>query len=266
MSIIYPYRNYEISRIERRGPIAIIEFNGSIYAKPGQYVMVKKDGLDEKPFSVARLDPFTLAVKVVGDFTKAMYDSRPGDTFRVRGPYGNGYPIDKFYPNTWIIAGGIGVAGVLLLLDELLKNPQRRITVFYAARTTNELVFLEDMNRADETHIITDSSGWMIDLFRMKPFPPDPEENPLSIAMCGKEVMQDQIASILKGHTSLDRIYCNVEGRIRCAHGICGSCQRDGETICTGGPVYTLSYIFDHIPSFGRWERDQTGALVPKYR
>ena len=64
---------------------------------PGQFYMVWIPCIDEIPLSVSYIDKsikgFTF--KRVGEATNSLFNLKKGDRIGIRGPYGNGFKIDK---------------------------------------------------------------------------------------------------------------------------------------------------------------------------
>ena len=69
--------------------------------KPCQFVEVSIAGIGEAPISVSsspnRSATFDLCVRQAGSLTKAMHALGKGDTVGIRGPYGNGFPVEKIH-------------------------------------------------------------------------------------------------------------------------------------------------------------------------
>src|ERR1035437_524615 len=65
--------------------------------QPGQFIMLSVHGVGEMPISVSsspsRPEVLELCVRRVGRVTNALYRMRTNDVVGVRGPYGNGYPM-----------------------------------------------------------------------------------------------------------------------------------------------------------------------------
>src|SRR5512141_2213991 len=70
---------------------------------PGQFVMVSVPGTGEIPISISsspsRPEVLELCVRRVGRVTQALYRMRTNDLVGVRGPYGNGYPMQEIMGN-----------------------------------------------------------------------------------------------------------------------------------------------------------------------
>ena len=68
--------------------------------RPGQFIELSIIGVGEAPISISssptRAGILELCVRRVGRLTNALYAMKTNDLVGIRGPYGNGYPVDKF--------------------------------------------------------------------------------------------------------------------------------------------------------------------------
>ena len=94
----------------------------------GQFIQIGMFGLGEAPFSICSSTynnkSFDIVVRDVGDLTKKLHGLTVGNTVTARGPFGNGFPMDKFKDkNTLLIGGGCGfVAMRSFILDYKAKK------------------------------------------------------------------------------------------------------------------------------------------------
>src|ERR1022692_1117972 len=129
---------------------------------PGQFIMLSVPGAGEMPISISsspsRPEVLELCVRRVGRVTNALYRLKTNDVVGVRGPYGNGYPMQEIMANDVLLAaGGLGMAPLRSLLwyalDHRAKRPEDMLF-------REELVALVD--RTDINCLLTvdaDSSG-----------------------------------------------------------------------------------------------------------
>jgi len=94
---------------------------------PGQFLEISLFGIGEAPISItsspSRKD-LEISVKRVGRLTESLHEAEIGDKIGVRGPYGNGFPINELKERDIIfIGGGIGLAPLRSLIErEFWKN------------------------------------------------------------------------------------------------------------------------------------------------
>ena len=89
------------------------EMKAQFNYKPGQFVQFSIHGLGEATFSISspptRRDFVEFGIRKVGSFTEALFKLKEGDTFEMRGPYGNGFDMESLKGRDLIIiAGGLG--------------------------------------------------------------------------------------------------------------------------------------------------------------
>ena len=228
--------------------------------KPGQFNMLGLPGIGEAPFSFSLIDEqkkiFTQTIRLAGNVVSALSKLKKGQKVHFRGPYGNGWPLEKLKgKNVIVVAGGIGMAPLRPVIHYLLKNQNRfgKIFLLYGARTPADILFKDELAiwskkinvllSADEvnrqTHLKV-HEGLVTGLF-----------NQLDITLsdtitltCGPQIMMRFVAAglILEGQNPAD-IYVSLERRMRCGFGHCGHCQIGAKYVCKDGPVFCLPDI-----------------------
>ena len=91
-------------------------FEGDV--KPGQFFELSIPKYGEAPISVSGIGEGTVdfTIRRVGKVTNEIFENYVGDTFFIRGPYGNGFEIENYDFSTWII-NGIAYSKEFLILD-----------------------------------------------------------------------------------------------------------------------------------------------------
>jgi len=136
------------------------------HSHPGQFVNLKiSDGLVpllRKPFSVCRRDAeegwFEILWKIVGAGTLMMSKYRCGDVVNVLGPLGKGFFLPSGTERAVLVGGGIGVAPLPFLCEELLESGVR-VHVFLGARQREELCMVEFFERLGVQIVVTTEDG-----------------------------------------------------------------------------------------------------------
>jgi dihydroorotate dehydrogenase electron transfer subunit len=117
--------------------------------KPGQFVMVVPPSGESAATALgiyeAAQTRASVLFFVVGPRTRELFALRPGDALAVTGPLGNGFTIETAR-DVGIVAGGVGIASVLLPAQALLKRGAR-VRLYYGARTSELLVERERFAR-----------------------------------------------------------------------------------------------------------------------
>src|SRR5665647_2661220 len=105
---------------------------------PGQLGMFSVINVGEGMFSVASQgeNHLEFSIKRCGMLTDALHEIRVGQTVGIRGPYGNGFPIEKCKGKDMLyIGGGIGLAPVGSLIRYSFEHREDfgKIDVLYGA-------------------------------------------------------------------------------------------------------------------------------------
>jgi sulfhydrogenase subunit gamma (sulfur reductase) len=228
---------------------------------PGQFVEVSLLGMGEAPISISSSpsrskDSFELCVRKVGDVTQAIHRLQPGDMLGVRGPFGRGFPYEKFRGKDILFApGGLGLAPLRSLINQVLDERALygRVLILYGARNPSELLFKNELEawsqRNDVELMLTVDRGdenWkghvgvITTLFRDVSVYP---RNTIAIT-CGPPVMYRFVLMELLGKgISEGNIYLSLERRMKCGIGKCGHCQINNIYACQSGPVFSYTEI-----------------------
>jgi predicted ferric reductase len=105
--------------------------------------------LTQHPFSFsssAKRDEVELAVKALGDFTSRVRDLEPGTTVYVDGPRGV-FSIDRDEgPGFGLIAGGVGIAGLISMLRTMAdREDVRPVVLFYGNDDWDGVAFRDQL-------------------------------------------------------------------------------------------------------------------------
>ena len=142
--------------------------------QPGQFVELSVFGVGESPFGLAssleRGDYLEFAVNRVGTVTDALFRLDVGDQVGIRGPLGNGFPMDLYKgKDILVLGGGIGGAPLRPIIQTIFDHraDYGKVTIIWAARNPDLLVFTEEYDnwRAQSDvsmHITVDHApeGW----------------------------------------------------------------------------------------------------------
>ena len=110
--------------------------------------------ITQHPFSFsssAEREEVELAVKALGDFTSTVSELEPGTTVYVDGPHGV-FSIDQDEgPGFGLLAGGVGIAGLISMLRTMAdREDMRPVLLFYANRGWDGVAFREEIERLKE--------------------------------------------------------------------------------------------------------------------
>lgn len=228
--------------------------------RPGQFSMLAPFAGDEVPISVsgdpAQAETWTHTIRAVGAATRRLCSLRPGDPVLVRGPLGNGWPLDEAAAaDLLLVAGGAGLAPLRPALYQIMARRRRygRVALLYGARSPADLVFKDELaswrGRFDlevevtVDHAAEDWDGEVGVVTQLLPFAPFNPGETVAL-LCGPEVMMRMIASqLLARGQAADTIYLSLERAMKCGVGLCGACQLGPELICRDGPVFRFDRV-----------------------
>jgi sulfhydrogenase subunit gamma (sulfur reductase) len=252
--------------------------------KPGQFVEISVPGVGEAPISICSIrekkGSLELCVRRVGRVTNALHNLKAGARIGVRGPYGNGFPMEKMEGSSLLlVAGGLGVAPLRGVLQYVVKNRDkyRDVKVFYGIRSYGTMLFrdefcqllkgktkapcefflsYEDINDKECLLLEAEHSdrcvkGVVTKLFEKVDVSP---ENTYAI-ICGPPVMYKfVIKELLKRKFAPEHIYMTLERRMKCGVGKCGHCIM--------GNAPSIKYVCKDGPVFTYWDALQTKGMI----
>ncbi len=229
--------------------------------RPGQFAQVSLFGVGEFPTSLPPSptdDETFFTVRQVGSCTSALHQLKPGDKFAVRGPYGNGFPMEEYYgKNLVFVAGGIGLIPLRSAIVYALAHRDRyqRIQIFHGAKTPKELMYVPKLVEWEKApgvdcHLTVDQAGsdWtgnvgVVGSLFKKPGVEVPVENTLAF-VCGPPIMFRFVIKDLLGMGFQERnIVSTLERYMKCGVGKCGHCCIGVAYVCVDGPVFTYEQI-----------------------
>lgn len=229
--------------------------------KPGQFAQVSLFGAGEFPASLppspTENETF-FTVRQVGSCTAALHQLVPGAQFGVRGPYGNGFPMEAYRgQNLVFVAGGIGLIPLRSCIVYAIKNREHygRIQIFYGAKTPKELMYRENLRQWSslagvECYLTVDRAdtawpgnvGVVGSLFK-QPGVQVPV-NKTTAFVCGPPIMfRFVIKDLLAMGFNDEQIVSTLERYMKCGVGKCGHCCIGVAYVCTDGPVFTYRQI-----------------------
>mgnify|MGYP002618585435 CR=1 FL=1 len=223
------------------------------HAKAGQFVSVYcKEGsrLLPRPISICEIDKENKTLRLVyrkaGAGTAEFSGYGAGETLRLIGPLGNGFPLDKGYKKVFLIGGGIGVPPMVELSKQL---PGEKIVV--SGYRGGDLFLKDELSRHAELVVATEdgsagTKGNVLDAIKENGLTAD------AIFACGPGPM----LRALKAYAEEQGIDCylSLEERMACGIGACLACvckskDVDAHTnvknkrICKDGPVFAADEI-----------------------
>ena len=223
--------------------------------KPGQFVELSIFGVGEAPFSISssptRRGVFELGVRRVGMLTDVLAGYEVGRKVGIRGPFGNGFDLEKFRgKDVLIVAGGIGLVPMRSMINYVIDNRDEfgRLIICYGSRSDLELLFTDETAAWEkdprvEYHVTVDqaSPAWQGNVGVITTLIPGLELDleKTACCVCGPPIMYRFALLALKSKGLPESaIWMSLERRMKCGVGKCGHCQINGSYVCQDGPVY----------------------------
>ena len=195
-----------------------------------------------------------------GKITDALHDEiRVGDPVGIRGPYGKGYPMDKFKgKNVLVVGGGVGLAplrsciyGLFDMIDDV-----KRISIKYGAKTPDDLCF------RDEYEIWQKKPKTDVALTIDNPHPDwngtvgvvtvlldnlDVDKKDTYVVSCGPQIMLKFVTyKLMDVGFAPSNIYLSMNRRMTCGVGLCHRCNIGPYYLCKDGPDMCYEKIKDY--------------------
>jgi sulfhydrogenase subunit gamma (sulfur reductase) len=232
-----------------------------LHFQPGQFAQVSLFGAGEFPASLpsspSEGETF-FTVRQVGSCTTALHQLKEGDLFAVRGPYGNGFPMEAYHgKNLVFVAGGIGLIPLrsCIVYAVAHRDRYRSIQIFYGSRTPRELMYLPKLrewerSKGVECYLTVDrgDKGWtghvgVVGTLFKKPDVHIPVDDTIAF-VCGPPVMfRFVIKDLLAVGFHSRNIVSTLERYMKCGVGKCGHCCIGMAYVCVDGPVFTYEQI-----------------------
>lgn len=233
---------------------------------PGQCAMLSVPGISEAMISITSSptvkEYMEFSVKKCGCLTTWLHATEPGQMITVRGPYGNGFPVDTDFKGKDLvfIAGGIGLAPLHSVINYCRANAKDygKLQVIYGSRSKQDLVdykeildeWCNDPNMEVNLTIDNPQPDWdghvgFIPNY-VKELNPDLRK---TILMCGPPIMiKFTLAGLKELGFKENQVYTTMELRMKCGIGKCGRCNIGNKYVCKDGPVFRFDQL-DELPN-----------------
>ncbi|MCL5410806.1 MAG: FAD/NAD(P)-binding protein [Patescibacteria group bacterium] len=259
----FAYKEYEIISKEELAPDSFLfSLKGEFKSEPGQFIQAALDHYGEATFAICS-DPeqkksFDICIRAAGGTTNRMIELSPRDLLKIRGPYGNGWPISKLLgKNVILIAGGMGLVPLKPLIFNLIryKSEFKKIYVVAGFKTDHHVLFkdeLEQLRKKINIKVMAEHSsggfwgGQGLITEALETIVLDGKKT--IVLMCGPEIMIPHCNDVLfKKGIPEENIYISFERRMECGIGICQHCNIGKFKVCDNGPVFRFDEIKNEI-------------------
>ena len=233
--------------------------------RPGQCAMLSIPGVGEAMFSITSSPTneefMEFSIKKCGCVTEWLHAMEVGQQITVRGPYGNGFPVETALKgkDLLFIAGGIGLAPLRSVINYCRDNRANygTIDIIYGSRSKEDLVDYEEIvnewmkEDGINVHLTIDreQDNWdghvgFVPNY-VKEVNPDLSK---TVLMCGPPIMIKFTLGALKELGFKEtQVYTTMELKMKCAVGKCGRCNIGSKYVCKDGPVFRFDQL-DALP------------------
>ncbi len=231
----------------------------NIQVLPGQFFLIKVNESTDpfllRPFSICwqKRNKIFLLYQIKGNGTTILSQREKGEEISILGPLGNGFEMPSLSSQPILIAGGIGVASLLLLYKRLNNKTPVLLwggrskedvdylykTGFFKSKTFPILISTEDGTSGFR--------GKVTDL--LSQFLEKKASKKRIIYSCGPKEMLKEVGKI--GERKNVLTYLSLEEYIACGVGACRGCvvkiREEGKeiykTVCKDGPSFLSTDI-----------------------
>ena len=232
---------------------------------PGQCAMLSIPGVGEALFSITSSPTneefMEFSIKKCGCVTQFLHACEPGQQITIRGPYGNGFPVDTDFAGKDLVfvAGGIGLAPLRSVINYIRHYRTRygTVDIVYGARSKDDLVDYQEIidewckEEGINVHLTIDApqEGWDGHVGFVPNYVKELAfDTSKTVVMCGPPIMiKFTLAGLQELGFKKDQVYTTFELKMKCALGKCGRCNIGDKYVCKDGPVFRLDQM-DELP------------------
>ena len=228
--------------------------------KTGQFIELTLPGEGEAPFTPSSnpkiKESFEVTIMRAGRVTAKLHNIPKNTILGIRGPYGRGYPLDKFKDKEiLIVGGGVGLAPLRSLLLALFNEigDYKKIVLRYGARTPRDLLYQDEYadwqkNKKLDMLLTVDvgdetwkgNVGVVTTILKELPL----EIKKAVAVVCGPPIMMKfATLKLLDLGFMPSQILLSMEKNMSCGLGKCGHCRLGKFYICKDGPVFCYEEI-----------------------
>ena len=249
MENIYLPKRVKIIKIKEQSPtVKLFRLAPGLSFNPGQFFLLGKIGYGEAPFVAlsfpSQSEYLEFAVRRAGTVTNYLHSLKEDDDIELRGPLGNGFPLDFIEGKDMVmVTGGSGIPPIASLVEYIIKNREKfgNIYLLYGAKVPEEILLKDRLEEWQKSDIkVLTIAGIVSEL--VKEIKID-EQNAVAV-MCGPGPMMEALEKIFRPLGISDRrIFVSLERKMQCGVGKCQHCTTGDKYVCLDGPVFYYDQI-----------------------
>ena len=228
---------------------------------PGQCAFLSMPGVGEALFSITssptNKEYMEFSIKKCGCVTEWLHQIEVGQQITIRGPYGNGFPVETDFKGKDLvfIAGGIGLAPLRSIINYVRDKRENygKVTVIYGSRSDADLVDYEEIKNEwtkepdfniyltidRETETWDGHVGFVPNYVKEVGL-----DNTATAVLCGPPIMiKFTLANLQELGFKTNQIFTTLELKMKCAIGKCGRCNVGDKYVCKDGPVFRCDQL-----------------------
>lgn len=232
---------------------------------PGQCAMLSVPGSGEAMFSITSSPTNTefmeFSIKKCGCLTSWLHEMEVGQQITIRGPYGNGFPVESEFKgkDLLFIAGGIGLAPLRSVINYCRDNRKNygKIDIVYGSRSMDDLVdykeIIDEWCKEDGINVYLtidrEQEGWNGHVGFVPNYVKELgfDTNKTAV-ICGPPIMiKFTLAGLIELGFDKTQVYTTMELKMKCGVGKCGRCNIGNKYVCKDGPVFRCDQL-DELP------------------
>ena len=233
---------------------------------PGQCAMLSIPGVGEAMFSITSSptneEYMEFSIKKCGCLTSWLHAMDVGQQITIRGPYGNGFPVDTAFKgqDLLFIAGGIGLAPLRSVINYVRHYRENYgvIDIVYGSRSKDDLVDYKEIidewckEEGINVHLTIDreQEGWDGHVGFVPNYVKELGFDVKKTAIiCGPPIMiKFTLAGLQELGFDKTQVFTTMELRMKCGVGKCGRCNIGSKYVCKDGPVFRCDEL-DELPN-----------------
>ena len=259
---LYQPINGEITEVIEESPTIksfVVKTEEPFKFQTGQFVELTLPGRGEAPFtpssSPQETEQMEISIMKAGRITGLLHDCRKGQSVGIRGPFGNGYPVEDFVGKE-VYIGGVGLAPIRSLFLTLVDRIRdfKRVVCRYGVKSPEDFIYKQDLfgpwqkiNGVDMKLTVDSANGdWKGNVGVVTTIlePGDIDVKNAVAVVCGPPIMMRYATlKLLDFKFAPKDIYLSIEKNMSCGIGKCGHCMVGKYYVCKDGPVFTYEQL-----------------------
>ncbi|MBR3844226.1 MAG: FAD/NAD(P)-binding protein [Clostridia bacterium] len=233
---------------------------------PGQCAMLSIPGVGEAMFSITSSPTNTefmeFSIKKCGCLTNWLHQMDVGQQITIRGPYGNGFPVETDFKGKDLVfvAGGIGLAPLRSVINYVRDNRQNygTVDIVYGSRSMDDLVdykeIIDEWCKEDGINVYLtidrEQEGWDGHVGFVPNYVKELGfDTNKTVIICGPPIMiKFTLAGLIELGFNKTQVFTTMELKMKCGVGKCGRCNIGAKYVCKDGPVFRCDQL-DEMPN-----------------